>query len=134
MTTKTGSPSDAAQGLQGIQFSDNLDGFQGTIATGIIASKVATKPMKLQGLLASAATAGTAGNTVLQVHVNGVSQGSVTLDSGLADPVASRSVPLDVDINVGDVISLVVSTAPTAGANLSASADLVQNKIGPAQA
>lgn len=99
----------------------SLNGRQDTIATGTLAGTVASGPGKLSGLRSSVGTTGTAGDTVAGVNVNGVSKGTLTTSNTEADGT-KKSLSLDVDLVAGDLVEIVVSTAPTAGANLTVSA------------
>jgi hypothetical protein len=96
---------------------------QATIATAILAGVVLNKSHKLSNLRIAVGTTGTAGSTTVQVHKNGVSQGELTVANTEADGT-KKSLALDVDCVAGDLIQLVVSAAPTAGANLTAMAAL----------
>lgn len=98
-----------------------VNAFQGTIATGIIGGMICNQAGKLVNLRTSVGTCGSADATVVQVHKNGVSQGSLSTDNAEADGT-KKSLDLNVSVAVGDLITLVVSAAPTGGANLVASA------------
>lgn len=105
----------------------DLDGFQATIATATIAAKVMKRAGILKGLRTAVGTTGTAGATTVQVHVNGsaVTGAELTTDNTDADGI-KKSVALStvVAVAAGDLVELVVSAAPTAGADLSASAEI----------
>ena len=104
-----------------------LDAYQATIAAATIAAKVMTGAAKLNGLRTSVGTTGTAGDTTVQVHVNGtaVTGAEATTANTEADGT-KKAVALStaVDLVAGDLVELVVSAAPTAGADLAASADI----------
>ncbi len=103
----------------------DLNGKQDTIATGTIAAMLVKRPGFLNGLRTSVGTTGTADSTTLQVHVNGVSKGELTTANTEADgtkKALALSTPLA--LAVGDLVELVVSAAPTAGADLAATAEI----------
>lgn len=102
----------------------NLNAYLGTIATGILASMIAPKAGMLRKLTVNAAVAGSAGTTVVQVQKNGVlmAGGTVTVDNADPDNVAKSSADLAVAFAAGDLIQLVVTTAPTGGTGLTATA------------
>ncbi len=95
---------------------------QDTVATATIGGFIVDGPGTLVRLRASVGTTGTAGDTDVQVHLNGVSKAEVTIDNADADGTKVVSADLAVDVVAGDLIELVVSAAPTGGANLDASA------------
>lgn len=97
--------------------------FQATIATATLNAVIASGAGKITGLKTSVGTTGTAGDTTVQVHLNGVSQGELTTSNTEADGTA-KSLDLDVDLVEGDLVEIVVSAAPTAGADLAASVKL----------
>jgi hypothetical protein len=98
-----------------------LSARQTTIATADIGGMLVDDAEgKLLRLRTSVGTTGTAGSTTVQVHKNGVSQGELTTANTEADGV-KKSLTLDVALAAGDLIELVVSAAPTAGADLVAS-------------
>ena len=95
----------------------------GTIATGILNKRVVREANVLRELVVSVDVAGSAGATTVQVRLNGVSQGSITVDNTAADP--SQSVLKlgtggnGIDVKAGDVVAINVSAAPTGGTGLS---------------
>jgi hypothetical protein len=76
----------------------------------------------LNSLKASVGTTGTADATTVQVLVNGVSKGEVTIDNTDDDGTVATSDELGVALAVDDVVQLNVSAAPTGGADLVATA------------
>lgn len=100
----------------------SVTAYQATIATATIASFVADATGTLKRFRITAGTTGTADDTDVQVHLNGASQGELTIDNTDADGIKKVSSDLDVGIVAGDLIELVVSAAPTSGADLSATA------------
>lgn len=101
----------------------SLCAYQATVATAILNGVVCNGPGKLTGLRTSVGTCGTAGATTVAVLVNGVSKGTLTTDNADADGT-KKSLSLDVDLVAGDLVTLTVTAAPTAGADLVASASL----------
>lgn len=101
--------------------SEILTAYQANVATGILTSFVVQRDSTLRGLAISLAVCGTAGSTTVQVRVNGVSQGDLTIANTDADPTY-KVLSLDLNVNVGDVIDINVSAAPTGGTGLSATA------------
>ena len=100
---------------------DVINAYQATIATATIGGAVIHTANKLVSLRTSVGTCGTANSTTVQVHVNGVSKGELTTAHDETDGT-KKSLELDVDLAVGDLVELVVSAAPTAGADLVATA------------
>lgn len=100
-----------------------LTAHQATIATATLSGLVVDKATKLIGLRTEVGVCGTADDTTVQVHLNGVSQGELTTGNAEADGT-KKSLVLDVDLVAGDVVELVVSAAPTAGDTLNATAIL----------
>jgi hypothetical protein len=103
---------------------DHLHAYQDTIATATIASMIADKAGTLTSFRIAAATTGTANDTDVQVQVNGVNKQELTIDNTDADGT-KKSATLAVAIAAGDLIELVVTAAPTAGAGLTASATVL---------
>lgn len=101
--------------------SEAVNAYQATVATATIGGMVADYAGTLVGLRTSVGTCGTADSTTVQVHVNGVSKGELTTAHDEADGT-KKSLALSVAVQAGDLIALVVSAAPTAGADLIASA------------
>lgn len=101
----------------------SLTAYQATIATATIAALVADSAFKIRSLRVAVGTTGSAGATTLQVHLNGASQGELTVDNTDADGTKA-SLSLNVDVVAGDLLELVVSAAPTSGADLAATARL----------
>jgi hypothetical protein len=97
--------------------------FAGTVVTGVLARVPITAPDVLRELSARLDVCGTAGNTVVQVRLNGVSVGSLTIDNAAADPTQAKvqlgTVPgAGIDVKDGDIVDINVSAAPTAGSGL----------------
>lgn len=95
-----------------------FDGQQATVATGTIAGFIAQRPLRLQGLRGRLANCGTGGTTTIQVHKNGslIAVGAeVSIANTAADPTVF-SIALDIGIDPGDAITMVVSSAATGGA------------------
>lgn len=95
----------------------------GTIATGVLNRITITAPDVLRELSARVDVCGTAGQTVVQVRVNAVSVGSLTIDNAAADPTQVKvqlgTTPgAGIDVKDGDIVDINVSTAPTAGSGL----------------
>ena len=99
----------------------SLSAQQATIATATIGGLVAYGETQLQSLAIAVGTTGTAGSTTVQAHVNGVSQGELTVANTEANGIA-KTLVLAVDLVAGDLVELVVSAAPTGGADLTATA------------
>ena len=103
---------------------EKMHAYQDTIATATIASMIADKAGTLSSFRIAAATTGTAGDTDVQVQLNGVSQQELTIDNTDADGT-KKSATLSVAVAAGDLVELVVTAAPTAGAGLTASATIL---------
>lgn len=101
---------------------ENVSSYLATIATGLLGAMVVGQAGKLNSLKAAVGTTGTAGATTVQVLVNGVSKGEVTVDNTDADGTVATDDELDIDLAVDDVVQLSVSAAPTGGADLVATA------------
>lgn len=98
-------------------------GFQAVIATAVLDQFIAPTAMRLQAFLTNAGTTGSAGSTVVNVDVDGTDVATLTTLNTDADGItktADLSTP--VDIAAGSVVKLEVTTAPTAGADLTATA------------
>lgn len=105
-----------------------FDGQQATVAAATIAGFVAQRAYLLRGIRGRLAVCGTAGNTVIQIHKNGVaiSGAEVTIANTAADPTVF-SLGLDVAIAPGDAITMVVSSAATAATGLVCSGYVVRD-------
>lgn len=114
--------------LEMIQGPKDLNGHQDTIATATIAGMLVKRAGKLTGLRTSVGTTGTAGSTTVQVHKNGsaVTGAEATTANTEADGT-KKAVALStaVALAAGDLVELVVSAAPTAGAALDATAEIL---------
>ena len=97
---------------------------QAVIATATLGGMVADGASQLKSLSIAAGTTGSAGSTTVQAHVNGVSKGELTIANTEDDAVAKTLALTGVDLVAGDLVELVVSAAPTAGADLTATARL----------
>jgi hypothetical protein len=137
MTTIIGNPSQ--QAIRAAQPRlHTVAGQQATISAAAGAATVITQvietPCRLLVLRARTEVAGTAGTTTVVVQRNGVAVpgATVSIANTAADPspVGSAGPTAVTDFAVGDLISLVVTAAPTAGTGLSVQAVLAE--IGPA--
>lgn len=101
----------------------DLDAFQVTIAAATIASKVIDKPTTLHSFWTHVAVCGTAGQTDVDLVVNGAVVAQLVTDNAEADGTskASSDADLPLELAAGDLVQLVVSAAPTAGTGLTAS-------------
>ncbi len=129
MTQTILTPSEVAAKFAGREFSHPLLGFLVTIATGTIAGGIADRKLLLRGLRTEVGTTGSAGDTIVQAHVNGslVAGATTTTDNTDANGTAFQAAPtVETIINPGDVIEIVVSAAPTAGVDLAATLDMVE--------
>lgn len=106
----------------------DLDAFQATIAVASIGGKLIKRACKLVGLRTSIETCGTADTTTVQVHKNGTAVTGLELSTA-HDAVdgTKKSVTLSTPVALvaGDFVELVVSAAPTAGANLAATVEML---------
>lgn len=112
-----------AQGCAG-----DLDAFQGTIAVASIGGKLMRRAGKLVGLRTSIETCGTADTTTVQVHKNGVAVSGLELSTAHDEADGTKksvSLSTPVALVAGDLVELVVSAAPMAGANLAATAEVL---------
>lgn len=103
---------------------EKLHAYQATIATGIIGGMNCDKAGTLVAFRTSVGTCGTAGDTDVQVKLNGVNQQELTTDNA-EDDGTKKSATLAVAVAAGDVITIEVTAAPTAGADLIASATVL---------
>lgn len=99
---------------------EHVNAYQATIATATIGAMVMHKAATLTSLRTAIATCGTAGSTTVQVHVNGVSKGELTTANDETDGT-KKAKALSVALVAGDLVEIVVSAAPTGGADLNAS-------------
>lgn len=107
---------------------ETLNAQQSTIATAVLAGMVVDRDTRLSGLSVNVGTTGTATQTDVDVNVNGVQAGQLVVDNTDADGV-SKSVALDVALKAGDLVELEVTAAPTAGADLTATARMAPVKV-----
>lgn len=103
---------------------EKLNGHQDTIATADVVGMICDKPGTLTNLRTSVGVCGTAGDTTVQVHKNGVSQGELTTGNAETDGT-KKTLALAIAVIAGDLIELVVSAAPTAGTGLDISASVL---------
>ena len=108
----------------------NLTAFQATVATATLGGMLIRRPMRLRSHSTGLGVCGTAGSTVVQVHVNGsaISAATLTTDNADADGTV-RNVGLDQALVAGDRLEIVVSTAPTGGTDLAVTVELVEDTI-----
>ncbi len=119
-------PSEHADKLGSVvdALAEKPDAFQATIATATILRFVADRKYQLEKLTTRIETAGTAGQTDVDLKVNGstVLNGPLVTDNAETDPVLKSSVDfIDAaakDIAVGDLVEVEVTAAPTAGVHL----------------
>lgn len=102
--------------------------FQATIATATIGGLLICRAARVRALLIGVGVCGTAGSTVVQVHVNGASVGEVSVDNAAADGTMAN-IGLDAALAVGDRLEIVVSTAPTGGSDLAVTVLVVDNAL-----
>ena len=100
-----------------------LPAYQVTVAAATIASLIADKATTLAAFNVAVATTGTAGATTVQAQVNGSMVSELTVDNTDADGTKVSATPAQA-IAAGDLVELVVTAAPTAGAGLTATARL----------
>lgn len=122
------SPSELTTKLPGflklLQRQPIAHGRQGTIATAVLASYLVTRPMTLLEFRIAIGTTGSAGDTDVDVEVNGVSQAQLTIDNTDADDTQqSTGVFTSAALAVGDIVTVSVTAAPTAGADLDFAVD-----------
>lgn len=98
--------------------------YQATVAAAVLTGLVAYTAQKLKSFSIAVATTGTAGSTTVELNVNGVAVAELTIANTEADGTVKHTVPTDVDVEVGDIVTIEVTAAPTAGAGLVASASL----------
>ena len=126
-STLLGHPSYSQETAQGVQHAVPLDAYQATIAAATIAARRCVRNEYVQGLSIQVGTTGSAGSTTVQVHRNGVAISGAELTIANTDANGSNAeLVIDQKFNAGDVMEIVVSAAPTAGADLIASVDSVQ--------
>ena len=120
------SPSDLQAALGGGEAEREiyLTGGIAAAATGSYGFICAPRAMRIRSLRLGVLDAGSANTTTLQVHLNGVSQGAVSIVNTAADGTTA-ALGLDVAVAVGDRVELVVSAIATAATDLSCTATLV---------
>lgn len=102
---------------------ETLNVTQAVIATAVLATLIVDRASKLGNLWVNLEVTGTAGSTVLEVKVNGTIVGAITVGNAVADDTSAGLALADLagaDLEAGDVVSLEVTTAPTAGTGLHA--------------
>jgi len=100
-----------------------LTAYQATIATATLNAVIVKNTGKLTGLRVAVGTTGDSSSTIVQVHLNGVSQGSLEVDNTDADGTA-LSLDLDVSLAANDLVAFVVSQAAGNAAALAVTADI----------
>ena len=100
-----------------------LSYFQASPTTGVKATILADSPTTLATVYAKAGTAGTAGTSTIDVLVNGVSQGTLSIDNAEADGT-SKGLAYNVELEAGDEVRLSVTAVATGAADLSATVRL----------
>lgn len=99
----------------------NLDVTQATIAAATIASRVVDKATRLLNLSVSVAVCGTAGDTDIDVEVNGTVVATLTVDNADADGIKKTTGDINVAVPAAALVEIIVSAAPTSGTGLVAS-------------
>lgn len=101
----------------------DLDAYQAAAATAVIASKIIDKPTRLHSFRLNVAVAGTAGQTDVDLVVNGDVIATLTVDNADADgtSVESEAAALPLDLAEGDLVQLEVSAAATDATGVTAS-------------
>lgn len=126
MATTTQNPSDAQQGITGVEQLKTIDASQvGAISTAVLVGSrwIADAKYVIKGLRTNVGTCGTAGATTVVANVNGVAVTglSVSTDNAEADGITKVDAPTaETTINPGDVVDIEVTAAPTGGADLTA--------------
>jgi hypothetical protein len=93
---------------------------QATVAAAAIGGFVADQTTKLRSLWIDVAVAGTAGSTSVRARVNGTLVGDTATVANTDADGTSIGVDLDVEIEAGDLVEIVVTAAPTGGTGLTA--------------
>jgi hypothetical protein len=101
---------------------------QAVVATATLGGMVVDTATKLKALAIAVGTTGTADSTTVQVHVNGVSKGELSVANTEADGTY-KTLALDLALAIGDLVELVVSAAPTGGADLTATARMAPEDV-----
>lgn len=120
------SPSDLQAQLGGGETEREIYLFGGQAAAAVASLNfiVAPRAMRIRALRLSVLDAGSANTTTLQVHINGVSQGAVSIINTAADGT-NAALGLDVAVAIGDRVELVVSAIATAATDVTGTATLV---------
>jgi len=106
----------------------DLSARQATVATATIGGLLVKRACKLTGLRTAVGTTGTAGSTTVQVHKNGVAvTGAEATTANTEADGTKKAVALTtaVALAASDLVELVVSAAPTGGADLTATAEIL---------
>lgn len=105
--------------------SARLDHFEAALSAASKAQLLAIEATKLTGFAMKLGTTGTAGQTDVDVEVDGAVVASLSVSNAEADGTyKALDLSTPIDIPAGSTVELVVSAVPTAGANLEASAVL----------
>ncbi len=104
----------------------SLDAYQVTVATATLLSRIVEKATKLRSFKAAMADTGSAGDTDVEVQINGVAVTAtqLTIDNTDTDGQVFSSGVLDVDVPADALVEIIVTAAPTAGVGLTATARL----------
>lgn len=92
---------------------------QATPTTGIKASLVADVASRIGTLYVNVATTGTAGQTDVDVLLNGVSQGQIVIDNTESDSFKA-GLAINIDVAAGDLVELDFTDVATNAANVAA--------------
>lgn len=113
--------------------SQSLNAIQATVAAGIIGALLTDVATKLSSLRIAVGTTGSAGQTDVVVNLDGTAQtGTATVlntDANGTKDTVTFDPPIDVP--AGTLVEIEVTAAPTAGADLTASAHLSNVTVEP---
>jgi hypothetical protein len=102
-----------------------ITAIQASVAVAVLARVPVTVPDTLRELSVRLDVCGTVGATTVQVRVNTVVVGTVTIDNAAADPTTSKVTlgtgGAGIDVKEGDLVDINVSAAPTGGTGLAVS-------------
>jgi len=127
MTKTTFTPSELASEANALELVDQVcHAEQATVATATIYRGTVDRKGYMRTFRMGLGTCGTAGDTDVQIHKNGVQVGEEgTIDNADADGTRIN-VAVGATFNPGDLLEVVVTAAPTGGANLFVDAPLVR--------
>lgn len=103
---------------------ETLSGRQDAVTADVLASIIVDEETTLKSFRTVLGTTGSAGQTDVELKVNGSTVATLSTTNAEADGMSKAATGLPLDLEAGDLVEIEVTAAPTAGANLTATARL----------